>query len=414
MNASNTARAYGWVARFFHWTVAVLILAAIALGLYAGGLPQGTQDQMQAIFATFSVHKTVGVAVLILALGRILWTLSQPRPRPLHPNRRAETFLAETVHWALYLGMVIMPLSGWLLHSAAPGGFSRILWPLGQRLPLVPQDAALSDRFAAFHETGWWVLAGLVALHVAGALKHVLIDRDGTLARMAGDPESAPQPPQAPRRPLVHVLAALLALGLWAATALLSAEAPEETAPAATTQPAATQPAAPTTATTAAQGTAWTVRQGTLGIEVTQGGNPVQGTFGGWTADIDYDPATGSGHVEVLIDVASLSLGAVSDSAKGPDFLNAPAHPQARFDARILPPQTQGGPHVVQGTLTIAGKPVETTLPFELTIDGDRATARGTLTVDRRDFGVGAGYADESTVGFGVAIRFDLTASRQP
>ena len=82
MNASNTARAYGWVARFFHWTVAVLILAAIALGLYAGGLPQGTQDQMQAIFATFSVHKTVGVAVLILALGRILWTLSQPRPHP--------------------------------------------------------------------------------------------------------------------------------------------------------------------------------------------------------------------------------------------------------------------------------------------------------------------------------------------
>ena len=49
-----------------------------------------------------------------------------------------------------------------------------------------------------------------------------------------------------------------------------------------------------------------------------------------------------------------------------------------------------------------------------LTLDGDRATARGTLTVDRRDFGVGAGYADESTVGFGVAIRFDLTASRQP
>ena len=140
----------------------------------------------------------------------------------------------------------------------------------------------------------------------------------------------------------------------------------------------------------------------------------MQGTFGGWTADIDYDPATGSGHVEVLIDMASLSLGAVSDSAKGPDFLNAPAHPQARFDARILPPQTQGGPHVAQGTLTIAGKPVETTLPFELTLDGDRATARGTLTVDRRDFGVGAGYADESTVGFGVAIRFDLTASRQP
>lgn len=90
MNASNTARAYGWVARFFHWTVAALILAAIALGLYAGSLPKGGEAQLQAIFQTYSVHKTVGVTALTLAVLRILWTLTQKKPLPLHPGRRLE------------------------------------------------------------------------------------------------------------------------------------------------------------------------------------------------------------------------------------------------------------------------------------------------------------------------------------
>ena len=55
----NTTRAYGWAARAFHWTVAVLILTALGLGLYADSLPRGGEDQLQAIFAAFSIHKTV-------------------------------------------------------------------------------------------------------------------------------------------------------------------------------------------------------------------------------------------------------------------------------------------------------------------------------------------------------------------
>lgn len=396
MQASNTSRAYGWVARFFHWTVAVLILSAIGLGLYAGNLPRGSEDQLQAIFQAFSIHKTVGVAVLLLALLRILWSLTQKKPRPLHPDRWLESFAAEAVHWALWIGMVIMPLTGWLLHSAAPGGFSRILWPLGQRLPLVPEDAALAGRFAAFHETGWWVLAALILLHVAGALKHALIDRDGTLSRMAGKPARAPEPPPSQARLLPHVLAALAALAIWGATAVLAVpEADEEGA-----APVATAPAA----------SGWVVQQGQLGIEVVQGGTPINGQFGSWNAAIDYDPQTQAGHVAVSIDIASLALGSVSDNAKGPEFLNAAAHPTATFDGDIA---VEGAGHVARGTLTIAGKAVPAELPFALTIEGDTATAKGRMQVDRRDFGVGAGYADESTVGFAVTISFDLTARRQ-
>jgi len=400
MRAGNTARAYGWVARLFHWTVAVLILAAMALGLYAGSLPEGGEPQIQAIFAAYSVHKTLGVAALLLAMLRILWTLTQPKPRPLHPRRRLETLAAELVHWGLWTGMVVMPLSGWLLHSAAPGGFSRILWPLGQRLPLVPEDAALSERFAAFHERGWWLLAGLVALHVAGALKHAVIDRDGAMSRMAGDPRRAPEPPAAQVGPLPHLLAAMAGLALWIGAALLPAALPDET-PAAASAP---QPG---------PAAGWEVEQGELQIEVTQSGSAVAGRFGQWQAVIDYDPDSQAGRVTVEVDIASLALGAVAATAKGPDFLDAAAHPTARFEAGILPPAGPGQPHLARGPLTIAGRTVEASLPFELEIEGDLARAKGRMQVDRRDFGIGSGYADEGTVGFAVGIGFDLVARRR-
>ena len=399
----NTTRAYGWAARAFHWTVAVLILTALGLGLYADSLPRGGEDQLQAIFAAFSIHKTAGVAVLIIASARILWTLCQIHPRPLHPERRLETLLAETVHWALWIGMIIMPLSGWLLHSAAPGGFSRILWPLGQRLPMVPEDAALAEGFARFHEAGWWVLGGLIALHVAGALKHALIDRDHTFARMAGNPDRLPEPPAHQMSPgLQHLLAACAAVAIWGGLVAVTVQAEAEAEPAATA-----------TASQTAAASGWAVQQGTLDIQVKQGGNDVAGQFAKWQAAIDYAPETQTGRIDVTIDIASLTLGSVTGTATGPDFLNAAAHPTASFKAEILPPAAEGQPHTARGTLTIAGKSTEAELPFALTLAEDTATASGTMQVDRRDFGIGAGYADESTVGFAVAISFDLTAARQ-
>ncbi|MFO1166049.1 MAG: cytochrome b/b6 domain-containing protein [Paracoccus sp. (in: a-proteobacteria)] len=74
---------------------------------------------------------------------------------------------------------------------------------------LVPENAHLAEVFARFHETGWWVLAGLIVLHVAGALKHALIDRDDTLARMAGNPDRLPSRQQDMSPLLQHALAAL-------------------------------------------------------------------------------------------------------------------------------------------------------------------------------------------------------------
>lgn len=419
MSAGNDERGYGWVAKGFHWLIALLILASLALGLYAASLRDSQAQELQKVFEAFSVHKTLGVSVLILGVLRVLWMLTQPKPRPLHPQRRVETYVADLVHWALYLGMIIMPLSGWLVHSSAPGGFARILWPFGQRLPAVPQDPALSERFAAFHGIGWWVLAALIVLHVGGAMKHLVIDRDQTLARMTHG-RNLEEPPKDSRfTKLTGIAGAVL---LWAAVLVAATLAPREADPLFDETPAASQPEAtapaPATSAEAAQETAstgapvWQVQDGTLGISVTQGGNPVTGQFADWNANIDYDPDTQTGKVDVTINTGSLTLGSVSDTAKGPDFLNTTQFPEARFQADLLPPEAEGQPHLAKGTLTILGKTVDAELPFTLTIEGDSAKADGKMSVNRQDFGVGATYADETTVGFAVDIEFALNAKR--
>ncbi|AGT09216.1 cytochrome b/b6 domain-containing protein [Paracoccus aminophilus] len=459
MNAKNSPDGYGWVARGFHWIIALLIFTALGLGLYGSSLREGAASNLQKIFQVFSIHKTVGIAVLILALLRILWMLGQKKPRPLHPERKLETWLGEFVHWGLYTGMVVMPLSGWLIHSAAPGGFARILWPFGQRLPFIPENAELSERFATFHNTGWWLLVGLLVLHVAGALKHALIDRDETLVRMT---RTMPQVSVEAAQPRSHLSNLLVALAFWAAIAVvamvvtpekepqggpegiastsapagsgaaLASATPAEAAPAAApeTAPAAASASgtAPDYATTSDSGTAsgyasdpdpskpaplWQVESGTLGISVKQAGAEVAGQFANWTAKIAYDPASQTGHVSVTIDTGSLTLGAVSDTAKGPEFLNTTQFPKATFEANLRPEDSAGWPHLAKGDLTIAGKTVIAELPFDVVVKGDKANASGSMTVDRRDFELGKTYGDESTVAFPVTISFDLDAKRQ-
>lgn len=180
---TNTAQSYGSVTKTFHWLTALLILTAFPLGLIANGYPFDTADQLATKALLFSAHKTVGITAFWVAFARILWALPQKKPQPLHPERRLEHFAAETTHWMLYGAMMMVPLSGWL-HHAATTGFAPIWWPFGQSLPGVPKSAALADVFAAWHWLFTKLLGLAVLLHIAGALKHHVMDRDDTLRRM--------------------------------------------------------------------------------------------------------------------------------------------------------------------------------------------------------------------------------------
>ena len=114
-----TTTAYSRTTRAFHWLTAVLLLAIIPLGLVANDAPFGTDAEIARKILLFSLHKTLGIAIFIVALARIAYASTQTNPAPLHPDRIAETLLANIVHWLLYLSLVLVPLSGCISHAAA-------------------------------------------------------------------------------------------------------------------------------------------------------------------------------------------------------------------------------------------------------------------------------------------------------
>jgi cytochrome b561/polyisoprenoid-binding protein YceI len=396
MPIRNTNTSFGTVTRSFHWLTALVILTAMPLGLIANDLSSGPES-IALKAQLFSLHKTIGVVAFFLGVARILWAFGQTRPVPLNPDRRLETLLAEAVHWLLYLSLVIVPFSGWI-HHAAVDGFAPILWPFGQGLPFVPKSETVASLAGMAHWLFTKVLAAAILLHVLGAVKHHLIDRDATLRRMARG-VSAPAiaaPHRAQLAPLV------LALGIYGAGAAV----------------AVTLTAPPTPATSTALQTQgansghWQVQTGSLGFRVTQMGAPVEGSFAGWTAEITFDDSIidgPAGRVEVVVDLTSVSLGSVTEQVKGAEFFDVVTHPTARFTADLI--AGPSGP-VATGSLQLRGAERPVTLPFTLQITGDKAEMTGRLTLDRRDFGIGAGYSDEATVGFAVEIIITLTATR--
>lgn len=405
MPRANTADTYGSISKAFHWITALLILTLFPLGVIAENLPYDTSEQLARKAWLFSLHKTLGVTVFFLALTRLLWTATQIRPAPLHPARKAETFLAEMVHVLLYLSLVFVPLSGWL-HHAATEGFAPIWWPFGQSLPFVPKSEALAHLFSGWH----WVLTKLLllafALHIAGALKHVVIDKDDTLRRMAIG--KAPRQP-APPRPAHSRAPALAGISAYAA-ALLAASvmAWPTAAPQAAQAPEVTE-AAPM----ALPANGWQVESGTLALTVTQFGKPVSGQFGAWTAEIEFDETVEdgiAGRVEVEVMIDSLTLGGVTDQAKGPDFFDAATHPRAIYTADIL--ALGDGQFDAVGTLTLRGTEAPLDLPFTLRIEDGTARMEATATTDRRDFGIGQNMPDEQNLAFGVEIKVDLVARK--
>lgn len=405
MSLGNTPARYGLVSKLFHWLTALLIVTVIPLGIVANGMaeafrqatPDSATDLMRAALL-FSMHKTLGLTIFLTALARIAWTLSQTKPRPLHPGRRLETLAAETVHWLLYGSLLLVPLTGWF-HHAATTGFAPIWWPFGQSLPFIPVDPGLASVFSGLHKVLERVLVVAVGLHIAGALKHHFIDRDQTLLRMWFGHRDRPQPPAHPRSALPLVLALTvwsMALGAGLLTGAINAHR---------TPDAMGQPLVKPRSE-------WQVEQGSLSLTITQMGTPVTGRFADWTAAITYaEPnAPGpAGQVQVDISIASLTLGSVTTQALGPGFLDHSAHPTATFAAEIR--RTDTG-HVAAGILTLRSISKPLVLPFSLQIHDDVAKMSGRVDLNRLDYGIGAAVADRKTLGQTVTIAVELVARR--
>ncbi len=173
---SSQQTRYTRLAIILHWLIALGIFVAFPLGLYMHELPLSPRK-----LQLYSYHKWIGITLLALMLARLGWRLWHTPPAML-PMPQWQKQIAESVHVGLYVLLFAVPLSGWLMSSAL--GF-QVVWLGLVPLPdLVHKNKELGELLKQVHKTLDFALLGLLILHIAGALKHQWIDRDGTLQRM--------------------------------------------------------------------------------------------------------------------------------------------------------------------------------------------------------------------------------------
>lgn len=173
----NTARAWGGVAKTFHWVMAGLIGAMFVLGTMAA-----TWHMSPTKLRLFVWHKSTGILVLVLVVARIAWRLSGVRPALPEAMSRLERRLAGLVHLLLYGLMVAIPISGWVINSAA--NLPLKVYGLFRLPNLVGPSKAVQVMAETAHLTLIVVLALLLALHIGAALRHQYWLGDDTLRRM--------------------------------------------------------------------------------------------------------------------------------------------------------------------------------------------------------------------------------------
>ncbi len=167
---------YTPIAQALHWLLALMIACSFCVGLYMHELPLSPMR-----LRLFNGHKWAGVTILALSALRLLWRLAH-RPPPDPPMPAWQRRAAHITHAALYVLFFAVPLAGWGYSSAV--GFPVVLFGVLPLPDFVTPDRALAATLKPLHGQLAWALAVIVVLHIAAALKHHFIDRDGLLQRM--------------------------------------------------------------------------------------------------------------------------------------------------------------------------------------------------------------------------------------
>lgn len=381
---------YTAVAIILHWAIAAAILSNLLVGWWMTVAIDEAATQARAI-AAFQLHKSIGLTVLLLSVLRLLWRFTH-QPPPLPDSMAAwERFAAKATHWAFYILMVLVPLSGWTYVSSQ--------WVDGKPLNVptlwfglfhVPHlfdaqvmtdatRAAASRRNAAAHSYLAWSMAGLFMLHVAAALKHHLFNRDRVLIQMLpalSPPDgSAPRPDALTRRVFLRsgtglICAALAALGyvLWRGPLI----------------------SAPTSITGGEPGSvsgSWIVDpSSTITFSGNHAGNDFYGTFTRWNADIRYNPAAPeSSTMMVSIETGSAVDGVPLHEETLPqaEWFNVARYPTAEFKTTRI--ATDGS---IDGTLTIKDRLLPVT-GLKAAVDHNGLHITGKFEIVRQDADLG-------------------------
>lgn len=190
MAAGNTHASWGWIARLLHWLSAGVILFLLGLGFYMVEILSG-QDSATLLerFSLTQTHKSWGFVAFVLVILRLIWRALNPTPALPAGMSRWERLAAHGGHIALYVCMVAMPVSGWLMASASPlqdvYGIKNLVFELFELPdPFQPGSEDLDLLFKRVHFYVGLTLVLLVVGHTAAAIKHQFVKKDGLLRRM--------------------------------------------------------------------------------------------------------------------------------------------------------------------------------------------------------------------------------------
>ena len=381
MARTATAR-YDDIAVGFHWLIAILIIGLLAIGKYMTGL--ATDDPMR--FALTQWHKSFGITVLLLSVGRLLWRFThRPPPEPeTIPGWQKRA--ASAAHIGLYVLLFALPITGWIMVSASPLNVETLLfdvipWPHLPPFAELANREAIAESFHDYHEIAGNILILILLAHVGAALKHHFVDKDTVLVRMLPDWSRSWN-------------AKLAALGVAIAAAgtglYLYADAGDQ---------------------------ASLLAAGESEVSFVAGvtGDPTAGVFpvSEVSATLDEtNPAASSIEARVETGGVTSDNAQMASSLPGGDWFDSENHPEATFVSSAVR-RLDEGTLEVDGTLTIKGIPLEVTFPMSLADEAGKRVARGEFTVDRREFELGLkSQASDQYVKFpvGIRFRFDIAA----
>jgi len=168
---------YSKVAITLHWLMAAMIIGNLAGGLLHDFVPTAGGQRLFVM----NLHKSFGLTILALTLVRIGWRLSHKPPALPVYFTSGERVLAKGVHLAFFAAMLALPLSGWIMADRNARGQS---WFGLFEVPKFGVSKAVAETFHEAHEILGWTMLALIALHIAGIIKHIVLDRDNLLPRM--------------------------------------------------------------------------------------------------------------------------------------------------------------------------------------------------------------------------------------
>jgi len=167
-----------------HWVVGILMIVLLSTGIFMAETET---------FALYPWHKSFGVLIMLFVVLRVAWRIKSGWPAPVRNYPDIEKKLSKMVHWLLLIGTVLMPISGFMMSSMGGHGVHLFGLELFARSPdpadptkVIALNGALAGIAHTIHGWAGYTLGAGVVLHVAGAIKHHVIDKDGTLRRMLG------------------------------------------------------------------------------------------------------------------------------------------------------------------------------------------------------------------------------------